>query len=283
MVHKELLTAHSTILFEPSRSGEGHISRFTITTRSSHNFYAYQSPQQYSLSTNTNTMVPPPRLPARSEFERDLETLCPHDPSLHDGNSDCPICLESMLCDSEASDSCECFSAPKPIARLANCKHTYHDSCLDTWLSERRTCPTCRRELFRAEPEYYTPTGFGAWILSSDGENAYSSYVASWEEFRERYRPPNNDNDEPTGGYRYDVPRQSLPVRVGAWLYGLATGGTRVADEVRHAAWPGSMAGAGESYDADEEDNAAEQASTEVQAEKQGLWSSHIRRFGRTG
>ena len=33
------------------------------------------------------------------------------------------------------------------IARVTNCKHTYHSNCLDRWLEEKSTCPLCKNNL----------------------------------------------------------------------------------------------------------------------------------------
>jgi len=45
----------------------------------------------------------------------------------------CSICLESMN---------------DVNTRTTDCNHTFHSSCLDTWLVEHNTCPSCRHELF---------------------------------------------------------------------------------------------------------------------------------------
>ncbi|CAH8384406.1 unnamed protein product [Eruca vesicaria subsp. sativa] len=43
----------------------------------------------------------------------------------------CPICLEEYEDDHE-------------IRRLKKCRHFFHRFCIDHWLSQKRTCPSCR-------------------------------------------------------------------------------------------------------------------------------------------
>jgi len=39
------------------------------------------------------------------------------------------------------------FEDPDIVRRLNNCGHLFHLNCVDTWLSNHSTCPTCRNEL----------------------------------------------------------------------------------------------------------------------------------------
>ena len=43
----------------------------------------------------------------------------------------CQICLEEYEDDHE-------------ITRLKKCRHVFHRSCIDHWLSQNRSCPICR-------------------------------------------------------------------------------------------------------------------------------------------
>jgi len=50
----------------------------------------------------------------------------------------------------ETHDNCVvCMEAPKEGDELWRmpCGHTFHSACLEPWLAERNTCPTCRHEL----------------------------------------------------------------------------------------------------------------------------------------
>ena len=52
-------------------------------------------------------------------------------------NSDCPICID------EFREGDVCRSLPIP------CGHLFHQACIDGWLEEQRTCPLCKRDLFK--------------------------------------------------------------------------------------------------------------------------------------
>lgn len=51
---------------------------------------------------------------------------------LDTGGIYCPICLE------EGSG----------VHYITDCGHSYHKPCLDPWLEQNRSCPTCREDLF---------------------------------------------------------------------------------------------------------------------------------------
>ena len=44
------------------------------------------------------------------------------------------------------------FQSGQVIRRLNNCIHMYHQSCIDTWLANHRTCPQCRSNVVRGDP-----------------------------------------------------------------------------------------------------------------------------------
>lgn len=50
--------------------------------------------------------------------------------------STCNICLEDFQKDDE-------------IRKLPNCSHTFHKQCIDRWVSQVASCPTCKKELER--------------------------------------------------------------------------------------------------------------------------------------
>lgn len=49
----------------------------------------------------------------------------------------CVICLGDLM--------------PGQRVRMTNCQHKYHADCVDGWLAEQQTCPTCRQQLGRAQ------------------------------------------------------------------------------------------------------------------------------------
>ncbi|KAJ4892159.1 RING-H2 finger protein ATL40 [Raphanus sativus] len=65
------------------------------------------------------------------------------------------------------------------VRMLPNCKHVFHVTCVDTWLTTRSTCPICRNEVEpsqRLEPEPREgPVGDGA--SSSDNKSGGSLAV----------------------------------------------------------------------------------------------------------
>lgn len=56
--------------------------------------------------------------------------------------SDCTICQDTI-------------SVGHPIRELTTCRHKFHRSCIDQWLSSHVTCPVCRHDL--REPAAPTP------------------------------------------------------------------------------------------------------------------------------
>lgn len=90
---------------------------------------------------------------------------------------------------------CLCLLEEKDTARmLPNCKHVFHVTCVDTWLTTHSTCPVCRAEVEpsqRLEPEPREgPVGDGATPLdfaaasSSDNKIGGSSSVLRLDSFR---------------------------------------------------------------------------------------------------
>ena len=49
---------------------------------------------------------------------------------------------ECQICFNDFSDS--------DIIRQLPCKHYYHKACVDPWMSEHGTCPTCRSNIVTA-------------------------------------------------------------------------------------------------------------------------------------
>ncbi|KAI3906141.1 hypothetical protein MKW92_004139 [Papaver armeniacum] len=76
--------------------------------------------------------------------------------NVHDQNS-CAICV----CEYEGQDE---------IKLLMNCRHIFHGSCLDRWISNNQsTCPLCRTSLIpiQTDQKGFKDCGFSLSILES--------------------------------------------------------------------------------------------------------------------
>lgn len=62
-------------------------------------------------------------------------------------NHKCSICLTSI------KNSLDSFDNNEPV-QLSECKHCYHYSCIQEWISIRQNCPLCRHETLR--PTHHT-------------------------------------------------------------------------------------------------------------------------------
>ncbi|KAF8087454.1 hypothetical protein N665_0585s0032 [Sinapis alba] len=86
--------------------------------------------------------------------------------------TECAVCLALL----EENDTAR---------MLPNCKHVFHVTCVDTWLTTRSTCPICRSEVEpsqRLEPEPREgPVGDGA---SSSDYKSGGSTVLRLDSFR---------------------------------------------------------------------------------------------------
>ena len=63
------------------------------------------------------------------------------------------------------------FEGSDIVRRLNNCNHIFHLNCVDTWLSNHNTCPTCRNDLTNTNSED-----------TSDEEENYSDPESATEE-----------------------------------------------------------------------------------------------------
>jgi hypothetical protein len=71
------------------------------------------------------------------------------------------------------------FEGTDIVRRLNNCSHLFHLNCVDTWLSNHSTCPTCRHNL-----------------INDITENASSTENNSESEYNEDENDDNDDNDD---------------------------------------------------------------------------------------
>ncbi|CAF1011353.1 unnamed protein product, partial [Brachionus calyciflorus] len=53
--------------------------------------------------------------------------------SLNQQNTKCSICLEDLIQNEDV--------------RILSCFHQFHVKCIDTWLAQKITCPTCKLDL----------------------------------------------------------------------------------------------------------------------------------------
>ncbi|GKF29452.1 RING-H2 finger protein ATL16 [Tanacetum coccineum] len=49
-------------------------------------------------------------------------------------NDDCAICLED-------------FIDKQHIGVVVSCQHSFHEDCINNWLSNERSCPLCRKSI----------------------------------------------------------------------------------------------------------------------------------------
>ena len=77
-----------------------------------------ESPFMFFMQSTNQVSKTPLKLKALTETFTKLE-------------SDCSICL---MCDDEA------------VSETVTCKHKFHTTCINSWLSKNNTCPLCRHQ-----------------------------------------------------------------------------------------------------------------------------------------
>ena len=93
------------------------------------------------------------------------------------GHTVCSICQDN-------------FENDKIIRQLKNCKHVFHLNCVDTWFTNRSTCPTCRQPLIQRGNSNHT---------EENEENEENEETEENEDDLEEdpdYDPENEDGDD---------------------------------------------------------------------------------------
>ena len=72
-----------------------------------------------------------------------------------------PLTQPTKETESEMDDCCICFeeltltSTPKNLLSVCfTCKHFFHKSCMDRWISIKKTCPLCRQLILEEISKY---------------------------------------------------------------------------------------------------------------------------------
>ncbi|XP_007951004.2 LOW QUALITY PROTEIN: RING finger protein 148 [Orycteropus afer afer] len=68
--------------------------------------------------------------------ELQLRVLKEGDKELDPNEESCVICFD--------------IYKPKDVVRILNCKHFFHEACIDPWLLAHRTCPMCKCDILKA-------------------------------------------------------------------------------------------------------------------------------------
>jgi len=83
------------------------------------------------------------------------------------------------------------FQSSDIVRRLNNCSHLFHLNCIDTWLSNHNTCPTCRNNLTNNMTEN---------TFETEEEEDNESSAANTNENQEC----NDDDNDDDNDYNYD-------------------------------------------------------------------------------
>lgn len=95
----------------------------------------------YCAGRLRRTMNPAPRNGQLVDINKaihhlELRLLKENDKEVGSSGENCAVCLE--------------IYKPKDIARVLHCRHLFHQTCVDPWLSKHQTCPVCKWNILGA-------------------------------------------------------------------------------------------------------------------------------------
>ncbi|XP_020229352.1 E3 ubiquitin-protein ligase ATL41 [Cajanus cajan] len=135
--------------------------------------------------------------PPNTGLDPTLITTLPTFPFKQEHDSvECSVCL-SVLEDGEL------------VRLLPNCKHSFHVSCIDTWLTSHSTCPLCRT---KAEPPRLEPQPREGPAVASDGSpkigGSSNSRLSSFRRILSRERSSTRIQPSTNDDVQHDLERQ---------------------------------------------------------------------------
>jgi hypothetical protein len=80
----------------------------------------------------------PPQVPVKAAVEVVIPTA-PSFAAAGGESSECVVCLSR-------------FEEGEDVRVLSQCGHSFHEACIDAWLSTSATCPSCRAVIFAESP-----------------------------------------------------------------------------------------------------------------------------------
>jgi len=83
---------------------------------------------------------------------------------------------------------CSCTFLPDVETVTLECRHTYHSTCIKTWLEAQHTCPTCRYELEVDEGKYLRSIGLIEQASVVDADKMRQAKMSADIEAEERTR-----------------------------------------------------------------------------------------------
>lgn len=145
--------------YEPYAEERQCFERQSFYSEDSREFRYIPEPD-YPQIPNSNPLI----ADEDAEFEHDLHdvgSLSSHEAYFMDLHHyleefSCPLSLErrestAMYTTTQAEDEpcvvCQCEIEKGEKIMVLSCLHKFHQSCLEPWLAQRNTCPTCKVEI----------------------------------------------------------------------------------------------------------------------------------------